>query len=147
MQIGPTANMEWYWRLIKHTININKMMVEKNEILFIYNPTSIKDREALSYANSLRHFKTKEYDVTREVPTKRQLVQLADKLGVSIHSLVNERSKIFIEKYKNANLDRDDLLKVLIKYPDILKTPIAEFKHSAEFVDSTYTFIKKDMAS
>ncbi|MEQ8477470.1 hypothetical protein [Fulvivirga sp.] len=85
--------------------------------------------------------------LTREVPTKRQLVQLADKLGVSIHSLVNERSETFIEKYKNANLDRDDLLKVLTKHPSILKTPIAEFKHYAEFVDSTYTFIKKDMAS
>ncbi|MEQ8477471.1 hypothetical protein [Fulvivirga sp.] len=66
MQIGPTANMEWYWRFIDYTtININKMMVEKNEILFIYNPTSIKDREALSYANSLRHFKTKGYDVNK----------------------------------------------------------------------------------
>ncbi|QSE95891.1 arsenate reductase family protein [Fulvivirga lutea] len=121
------------------------MMVKDNEILFIYNPTSIKDREALAYANSLKHYKVKEYDVTKQVPTKRQLAELSEKLGVGIHSLVNHKSETYIEKYQHADLDRDDLLKAIVKSPSIIKTPIAEFKNTAEFVDSTYEFIKKDM--
>lgn len=123
------------------------MNVEDKEILFIYNHNSIKDREALGYVVSLKHYKIKEFDITKEYLTRKQLVQLADKLGVNIHELVNDKSDLYIDKYQKANLDKKGILKVLEQFPTLLKTPIAVYKDSATFIESTYEHVKKDMSS
>ena len=123
------------------------MNVEDKEILFIYNHNSIKDREALGYVVSLKHYKIKEFDITKEYLTRKQLVQLADKLGVNIHELVNDKSDLYIDKYQKANLDKKGILKVLEQFPTLLKTPIEVYKDSATFIESTYEHDKKDMSS
>jgi len=123
------------------------MKVQKNEIQLIYNPESIKDREALSYAASLQDHEVKEMDVTKETFTETQLADLADKLDVALEELIDTASDLYKETFKNQKPDRDGVLKTLRSQPALLKTPIVMYQNAAHFLDSSMDLIKEDMAS
>ena len=120
------------------------MQIEKNEILFVYNPSDLLEREAYGYAKALKNFVIKEFDVLKDNFTQQQIVEISNRLNVSIKELIDDQ---YLERHKSiADFSDEDLLKYIQKNISILNTPIALYHDSAEFVKSPYNFIKKDLA-
>lgn len=120
------------------------MQIEKNEILFIYNPSDFLEREAFGYAKALKNFVIKEFDVLKDHFTQQQIVEISNRLNVSITELIDVQ---YLEQHKSiSDLSSEDLLTYIQNNLSILNTPIALYHDSAEFVKSPYNFIKKDLA-
>jgi len=119
--------------------------VKENELLLIYNSDIVREREALAYVQSLNMFKVKELDTQNDTITELQLEALAEKLGVRAHELVDQNSKAYKDNYKDTMLSPPVMLSVLKQNLDMLRTPVAVYPDRAEFVDSSYKFIKEGM--
>ncbi len=105
------------------------------------------DRKTIGYARSLRHYKLKEMDVQHENLSEMQLEEIAKLLNVERAELLDRNSEDFQKEYANIQLTKMDILKVLKKKPHMIKTPIVVYSNRAEFVDSSFSFIKEDMIS
>jgi arsenate reductase len=121
------------------------LTVKDNEILLIYDSDKLTDRQALAYAKSLREYVVKERDIARDPLTETQLKRVADRLGVAVSELVDRQSDAYQDKYQSSSISEDHLLIALKNEPQLLRTPIAVYPDSAEFVEAT-TFVKKGMA-
>ncbi|HEY8512746.1 MAG TPA: hypothetical protein VIL31_12390 [Cyclobacteriaceae bacterium] len=122
------------------------MDITDNEMLLIYNSEKLSDRKALGYAKSLRGYVVKERDIARDALTELQLKEVANRLGISPTEMIDRESDVYQDKYRDTAVSENDLLIALKNEPDLLRTPIAVYSESAEFVDP-YTFVKRGMAS
>ncbi|HEX5170077.1 MAG TPA: hypothetical protein VFW11_12955 [Cyclobacteriaceae bacterium] len=123
------------------------MKVSGNEILFIYNSKSIQDRRSFGYASALQHYVIREFDIQKDTLTETQLMEIADLLRVTPSQLMDQHSSIFKSKFADVVLTDEDALTALKMNADLLQTPIAIYHDHAEFVDSSFDFIKKDMST
>ncbi len=123
------------------------MIVQKNEILFIYNSAMQDDRVALGYAKALKDFIVKEFDIKKETFTETQLKEIATRLLIRPVDLIDRESDIYMDKYSGSQLTETDLLVALKHEPDLMRTPIAIYHERAEFVHSKYDFISRGMQS
>jgi arsenate reductase len=123
------------------------MNIDKKELLFIYNSQKTTDRTALSYAEPIKEFKLKEFDISKDFFTELQLKEIASLLKVQSKELIDTTSDVYRDKYANSKLSETDLLTVLKHEPSMMRTPIALYHDRGEFVTSSYDFIKKDMAT
>jgi len=122
------------------------MSVEENEMMFIYNSGIQTDRVGLGYAQAVPGYVLKEHDTRKETFTELQLKEIASKLKVQPIDLVDRRSDLYIQKYKNTALSENDVLTVLKHEPDMMRTPIVLYHDGGEFVGSKYEFVKRGMA-
>ncbi|MFO7258626.1 MAG: hypothetical protein DIU61_013070 [Bacteroidota bacterium] len=122
------------------------MDITDNEMLLIYNSEKLSDRKALGYAKSLRGYIVKERDIARDALTETQLKEVANRLGVPPTEMIDRESDVYQDRFRDANVSENDLLIALKNEPDLLRTPIAVYADTAEFVDP-YTFVKRGMAS
>jgi len=99
------------------------MEFNPKEITLIYNFNKQGDREALAYAKQMA-VNVNEVDISKTPPTERQIAQLLDKLGVSVEELIDVKSDIYKEQYKDKSMDEADWLGVLKHNPNLMKTPI-----------------------
>jgi len=121
------------------------MKVLNNEILLIYNSNDLVEKRALAYAKTLQHHFVKELDISKEQLTGTQIEQLAEKLNSRVKDLVDKESETYHKMYFNTEFDEDGALKALFKNPELMKTPIVVYQDSADFVKSSYDFVKQDM--
>ncbi len=119
--------------------------VKKGELVFIYNANVFRDREALGYAKSLKDFKIKEIDVSKEQLTEQQYMDLTYRLKIPPDDLFNKQSDVYHNEYAGVALSKTDILKAVKTTPSLLRTPIAVFEDTAYFVSSPYDFVKKGM--
>ena len=119
------------------------MNIDKKELLFIYNAEKSTDRTALSYAEPIKDYKLKEFDISKDFFTELQLKEIASLLHVQPKEMVDTTSDIYRDKYANSSLSESDLLTVLKHEPSMMRTPIALYHDHGEFVTSSYDFIKK----
>lgn len=122
------------------------MNIEKNEILLIYNSNKLRDREALGYAKTLKDHKVKELDLQNGKITQTQIEEVIRRMGISLENLLDKNSKLYEENISGKKMDELSLLKLMEKNPEIIRTPISISEERAGFVDSSYEFIKEDMA-
>ena len=120
--------------------------IMENEMLFIYNSNSVKDKVALGYVKPTTEYKVKEFNIRQETLTETQLKEIADRLSVQPKDLMDSSSSIYMDKYANANLSEQDILIALKHEPDLMRTPIALYKNEAHFVGSKYEYVKKDLS-
>ncbi|WKN31043.1 hypothetical protein PZB74_19010 [Porifericola rhodea] len=99
------------------------MEFNPKEITLIYNFNKQGDREALAYAKQMA-VNVNEVDISKTPPTERQIAQLLDKLGVSVEELIDVKSDVYKEQYKDKSMDEADWLGVLKHNPNLMKTPI-----------------------
>lgn len=123
------------------------MTIRDNEMMFIFNSGVQTDRVALGYAKAVKGYVLKERDTRKERFTETQLKGIANKLGVTPVDLIEKKSELYKEKYRDADLDEHDVLMLIKQEPEILRTPIVLYHDYAEFVDSKYEFVKRGMAS
>lgn len=122
------------------------MTISDNEMMFIYNSGIQTDRVALGYAKAVPGYVLKEHDTRREGFTELQLKEIATKMKVQPIDLVDRRSDLYLQKYKDAELSENDVLTVLKHEPGIMRTPIVLYRDRGEFVDSKYEFVTRGMA-
>lgn len=116
------------------------------ELDFIYNSNQIKEREALGYANSLGNHKINEIDIYKNPLTERQLADLAKKLDIEVHSLLNTESEIYQDEIKGGDYTDQDILKMVKENTTLLKTPILVSQTRGQFINSAFDLNKIDMA-
>ena len=94
------------------------------EITLIYNSEEHIGRQILAYIqteNMLVH----DIDLKYMKLTPTQWAELADRLNIDVHKLVNTENPNFFQKFGEVNdLTDQDWLNLLAHNPDILKAPI-----------------------
>ena len=123
------------------------MKVTDNELLIIYRSTENQDKEALSYGEALQHHKLKTLDAITEDISVSQLTTLANEMNVGVHELIDKNVQEYKQKYGDADLGDDDVLKLLGNNPSFLKTPIVKDSQRTYFLGSAKELINKDMQS
>ena len=124
-----------------------KMTIKDNEIILIYDSEDVQDREALGYAESLKHYEIKALDTRKHRFTELQIVEIADLLGINLSELINEQSETYLTEYAKVKLDRSGILRALRAHTEMMKTPIALLKGRGQIMGSSYEFIKQDMSA
>lgn len=115
------------------------MTVNEGEYLFIYNSNSINDKRTKSYVISLDEVKVNERDIYKDPLTPTQIAEVAGMLNVAIKDLYNEDGD------SAGAFTEDEILRILTKDPQKMKTPIILSKEKCFFVDSSYDLIKENV--
>jgi arsenate reductase len=92
-------------------------------IKIYHNPRCRKSREGLAVLeNSGKEFEVVKY--LEEVPTKEELREILNCLGITPENLVRKNEAIWKEKFKNRLLSDEEILDAMINYPKLIERPI-----------------------
>ena len=58
------------------------------------------------------------------VPTKNELKDILDKLGMTPLQLIRKGEKEWKENYKGKDLNDEEILEAMVKYPKLIERPI-----------------------
>lgn len=120
------------------------MKAQNNEILLFYNSEKQQDRKTKGYADSLKDHVLNEKDVMNGILTKTQLAEIAKDMNVEVSDLVDKNSEYYMQNLKNSSFSEDELTTLMVKHPEIIKTPIAYMGSKVFFVGSAYDFVNED---
>lgn len=99
------------------------MEFNPREITLIYNFNKRGDRESIAYAKQMAA-NVNEVDISKSPLNERQMAQLLDKLNVGIEDIIDKKSDIYRDKYKDTKMMESDWLGVIKHEPNLMKTPI-----------------------
>jgi len=100
------------------------MKIHEKEILLIYNPDSSSDRKTVAHAQSLsKHVRSLAFDT--HPATRTHFSSIIDLLGVHPRELLNKADPYYQENIRGREFDDEDWLNVLLRNPQLLKSPIA----------------------
>lgn len=92
-------------------------------IKIYHNPRCRKSREGLAILqNSGKPFEVIKY--LEEIPSKEELKDIIDCLGIAPISLIRKNESIWKEKFKNKLLSDEELVDAMITYPKLIERPI-----------------------
>lgn len=120
------------------------MKAKDNEILLIYNSEKYEDRKAKGYADTLKDHALNERDITKNNLTETQIAEIARDMNVDISELIDKNSDLYLHQLKDKGFSESELTKLIVKNPELLKTPIAYKGSKAFFVGSAYQFVNED---
>ena len=91
--------------------------------IIYHNPRCRKSREALKY------LKDKEYDFEvrdyiKNLLSIEEIVELIESLKIKPIELVRKNEAIWKENFKNKDLDDNQIINALSKYPKLIERPI-----------------------
>ncbi|MGW8121788.1 arsenate reductase family protein [Roseivirga echinicomitans] len=119
------------------------MKPQENELLLIYNARKKQDVKVLGYASAIQKYTVNERNIDKNPLTETQLTQVANKMGLQILDLIDKTSDAYLNEVKDQHFSNEEMLKIVRKNPDILKTPIVMLNGTVFFVHSAYDFINK----
>ena len=104
-----------------HLRSIKNIIMKKVQIL--HNPRCGKSREALKLLQDERcEIEIIEY--LKNIPTKKELKNILDKLGLKAFDIVRKKEAVFLEKFKNKTFTNDEWIQILIENPILIERPI-----------------------
>lgn len=92
-------------------------------ITIYHNPRCSKSREGLTYLED----KGVQYKITKyldEPLTKEELTDILKKLNFKPIELVRTKEEIWKELTKDKNLDDNEIIEAMVKYPRLIERPI-----------------------
>lgn len=115
------------------------METHPHEVILYYDPNTYKGKNTYGYAVGKRS-KLREIDITKEPFTGTQLLELEDMLGIPVHQLIdpaNDKTKqLFGEEVDfQKEFSKEDLVKIIVENPEIIRHPIAIRGKRAIIVD------------
>jgi len=119
---------------------------QPNEITLIFHSDKAEDRKTRAYVETLEGYAIKTLDLKRENITETQLAEIADKLGVSITSLVDAEYSDRAKISSVEGLREQDTLKLLAHETILVATPILIIGDHAYQFDSSYDLIHETAA-
>ncbi len=117
------------------------MVFNKDTVTIIYKGNNRSDEEAVGYARPLKEHSF-ELDLTKDNLTSTQLMEIANKLGVSVGDLVDRQSDMYKEKFNGMDFDDNNWLTLLTQNPELLRTPIVFNGERGMIVESGRDVIK-----
>lgn len=88
-----------------------------------HNPKCSKSRQGVLYLEQKQvPFKVVLY--LQEPLKKEEIVSLLDKLKISAQELVRKNETIWKENYKDKELSTDQIIDIMIAYPNLIERPI-----------------------
>jgi arsenate reductase-like glutaredoxin family protein len=120
---------------------------QPNELTLIYHSDKEDDKKARVFIETLEDYKIKTLDLKREALTETQLGEIANKMGVSVHDLVDKTYRDQLASKNKTMLTSmwsNDLLTVLRQEPILVKTPIVIIGKKAYTYPSSYELLKKN---
>lgn len=92
-------------------------------IKIYHNPRCRKSREGLAILEkSGQEFEIVKY--LEDTPTKAELKDLVDQLGIEPIDLVRKNEAIWKEQYKGKTLSDDQILEAMAAHPKLIERPI-----------------------
>ncbi len=99
-------------------------------IKIYHNPRCRKSREALELLeNSGKKFEVIKY--LENVPTKKELEEIINCLGIEPIQLVRKNEAIWKEKFKGQSLSEAEVLDAMLAFPKLIERPIVVKDSSA----------------
>ena len=117
---------------------------QPDEITLIYHSDKPDDRKARGYADSITAFTLKTMDLRRETLTETQLAEIADKLGVGIHDLLDLSYSDRTAPGALEDMEEEDILTLIAHQPILLHTPILIVGKKAFRYNSSYELISEN---
>ncbi len=95
-------------------------------IKIYHNPRCKKSRAGLEHLKSRTgDFKVIKY-LNEEPFTKRSLSNLIEKTGKEPEELIRKQEKVYRDKYKGRDLNREEWIEAMVEYPKLISRPIVE---------------------
>ena len=111
--------------------------------IIYHNPRCRKSREALKYLQDKQYdFEVRDY--IKNLLSIEEIVELIESLNIKPIELVRKNEAIWKENFKNKDLDDDQIISVLSKYPKLIERPIIKKNKSsiiARTVDKLLNFL------
>ena len=91
--------------------------------LIYHNPRCRKSREALKYLQDKEYdFEVRDY--IKNLLSIEEIVELIESLNIKPLELVRKNEVFWKENFKNKDLDDNQIISVLSKYPKLIERPI-----------------------
>ena len=92
-------------------------------IKIYHNPRCRKSREGLEFLEkSGKKFEVVKY--LEDVPSKEELSQIINSLGIKPEKLVRKNEAIWKEKFKHIQLSDDEVIEAMVLHPKLIERPI-----------------------
>jgi len=92
-------------------------------IKIYHNPRCTKSRQGLQLLEKSR----KEFEIIKyleDIPTKEELENIINLLGIKPIELVRKNEKIWKESFKGKNLSDSDIINAMLQHPKLIERPI-----------------------
>lgn len=100
-------------------------------ITIYHNPRCTKSRQALALLEEKgQDFVVKEY--LNHPPTKEELTQVIELLGIKPHDLIRRGESIYKESFKGKDLTDDQWIDAMLDHPKLIERPIVIKDDKAE---------------
>lgn len=103
---------------------MGEIATSDRQITLYYSSESLIAKQTLAYAAG-EGLAVQQIDILKTKLTGTQLTEIADKLHMTVSDLVDTERLEYITNYNNTDFSTDDWIKMITKYPNILKGPIA----------------------
>ena len=91
--------------------------------LIYHNPRCRKSREALKYLQD-KEYDFEVIDYIKNLLSTKEIVELIESLKIKPIELVRKNETIWKGNFKNKDLDDNQIISVLSKYPKLIERPI-----------------------
>ncbi|MCH7408334.1 glutaredoxin [Belliella sp. DSM 111904] len=106
------------------------MKMHPNELFFYYNPTHNVDKQVRAYAHAVAKH-VNEINIDKERITSTGWRSILTKLNLRPKDLLNRAHPDYQSQIAGKSWDDESWLQILIKYPHLIKAPIAIMKDKA----------------
>lgn len=93
------------------------------KVSIYHNPRCGKSREALKLLQE-NGCEIEVIEYLKEIPSKKDLKMLLDKLGIKAVDLIRKKEEIFLKKFKNKEFTNDEWIQIMIENPILIERPI-----------------------
>lgn len=99
------------------------MAHKDNSITIFHNPRCRKSRETLEIIRS-GQIEPTIVEYLKEIPTKKELKSILEKLGINAFDLIRKGEAIYKEKYKGKDLSQEEWIDAMLENPKLIERPI-----------------------
>lgn len=92
-------------------------------ITIYHNSRCSKSRQGVCFLEETKtDFKIINY--LENTPTQEELKELLSKLNIPAIELVRKKESIWLEKFKDKNLNEEDIIQAMVDFPKLIERPI-----------------------
>jgi arsenate reductase len=92
-------------------------------ITIYHNSRCSKSRQGVCFLEETKtDFKIINY--LENTPTQEELKELLSKLKIPAIELVRKKESIWLEKFKDKNLNEEDIIQAMVDFPKLIERPI-----------------------
>jgi arsenate reductase len=93
------------------------------KVQILHNPRCGKSREALKLLQD-EGCEIEIIEYLKNIPTKKEIKNILDKLGLLAFDIVRKKEAVFLEKFKGKTFTNDEWIQILIENPILIERPI-----------------------